>query len=171
MLVLAFFLLAHYVNIKRGILNLGISKGYISLKKVDYKFYREGKLDYEIFAKGLSYSSPKKNIISLDNIRAYIYGKTGKREYVITGKRGSLNAATRNVTVSGDVRIKDFKGSFIKTGLIYFIAKENKILAPDYIKIKSKNYYISGYGLVFNIKENVFVMHKKVHFVSSGTGR
>ncbi len=165
--VLAFFLILHYINIKKGLLNLNISKGYISLKKVDYKFFKSGALTYEIFSKSLNYSSPKKNIIKLNGVKAYIYGKNKKPAYVIIGKYGRLNVVSKNVTISGGVIIKDIiNGSYMKAKLIYYFAKDDKIVAPGYMKIKSKNYYISGSGLVFYIKKRIFILNKDVHFMS-----
>lgn len=168
LLVLGFFLILHYINIKKGFLNLSISKGYISLKTVDYKFFKNGALTYEVFSKSLNYSSPSKNIIKLNGVKAYIYGKNKKPAYIIIGKYGRLNAVSKNVAVSGGVIIKDINGSYMKAKLIYYFAKDDKIVAPGRMKIKGKNYYISGSGLVFYIKKKVFILHKDVHFISEG---
>ena len=168
LLVLAFFLILHYINIKKGLLNLSISKGYITLKTVDYKFFKNGTLAYEIFSKSLNYYSPKRNIIKLEDVKAYIYGKNKKPAYIITGRHGRLNAVSKNVTVSGGVIIKDINGSSMKTKLIYYVAKDDKIVAPGYMKIKGKNYDISGSGLIFYIKKRIFILNKDVHFISGG---
>ncbi|MCL4542740.1 MAG: LPS export ABC transporter periplasmic protein LptC [Deltaproteobacteria bacterium] len=165
---LGLFLILHYINVKRRFLNLSIPAGYISLKEIDYKFFKGGILTYEIFSKSLNYSSPKKDIIKLNGVKTYIYGKNKKPAYIITGKYGRLNAASKNVTVSGGVIIRDIKGQYVKAKLMYYSAKDDKITVPGYTKIKGKNYYVSGSGLVFYIKKMIFILHKDVHFISYG---
>jgi LPS export ABC transporter protein LptC len=164
---LGFFLILHYLHNNKGLLNFKISKGYISLKKVNYKFFKKGSLKYEIFADSLNYRSKKKNIIKLNKVKAYIYGKNKKPAFIITGKSGSLNSVSKNVVISGGVIIKSAKGTSIKTAIIDYFAKEDKIVAPYYIKIKGKNYLISGKGLIFYVKKNIFVLQKNVHFISN----
>ncbi len=172
-LLLGFFLLLHYIRLKSGRLNFKISKGYISLKRIDYKFFKKGVLAYEIFSKNLNYKSQRKNIVKLKGVKGYIYGKNKKPAYIITGKYGRINSVSKNVAVSGDVIIKYLKGTQgtrMKTDLIRYEAKEDRIIAPDNIKIKGKNYYITGKGLIFYVKKNIFVLQKNVHFISNDTG-
>ncbi|MHB1660839.1 MAG: LPS export ABC transporter periplasmic protein LptC [bacterium] len=165
--LLGFFLVLHYLRKTKGLLNFKISKGYISLKKVDYKFFKKGALTYEIFAKSLDYRSQKKNIIKLNSVRAYIYGKNKKPAFIVTGKSGRLNAVSKNVVITGGVIIRSTKGALMKTDMIDYFAKDDKIAAPGYVKIKGKNYFISGSGLIFYIKKNIFILQKDVHFLSN----
>lgn len=169
-LTLGFFLILHYVNIKKGFLNLGISKGYISLSKVDYKFFKHGSLAYEIFSKSLSYSSPAKHIIRLKDVRVYIYGKNKKYIYIITGKDGRLNADSKDIMVSGDVAIKGAGGLRVSAKSIYYFAKDDKIITPGYVKIKGNGYHISGSGLLLYVKQRIFILHRDVRFISEGRG-
>lgn len=163
--VLVFFLILHYISLsQKSFLKLRISKNYITLKKVDYKFFKNGKLAYEIFSKNLNYFSPKKNIIVLHDVLAYVYDKKGKLQYTITGKLGRLNIVTKNVKFSGNVKIKDNAGSYIITSLIYYFWKEQKIIAPNHIKIVGKKYTISGVGLALFIKKSIFILSKDVNF-------
>ena len=169
--VLGFFLFLHYMHGNKGLLGFKISKGYISLKKIDYKFFKKGALAYEIFADSLNYRSQKKNIIKLNAVKVYIYGKNKKPAFIITGKSGRLNSVSKNVIISGGVIIKSAKGAYMKTGVIDYFAKDDKIVAPDYMEIKGKNYFISGSGLIFYVKKNIFILQKNVHFLSNnGSG-
>lgn len=169
--VLGFFLFLHYMRSNKGLLGFKISKGYISLKKIDYKFFKKGALAYEIFADSLNYRSQKKNIIKLNAVKVYIYGKNKKPAFIITGKSGRLNSVSKNVIISGGVIIKSAKGAYMKTGIIDYFAKDDKIVAPDYMEIKGKNYFISGSGLIFYVKKNIFILQKNVHFLSNnGSG-
>ncbi|MCL4428351.1 MAG: LPS export ABC transporter periplasmic protein LptC, partial [Deltaproteobacteria bacterium] len=124
LVVLGFFLLLHYLENNRGLVGFKISKGYISLKKIDYKFFKKGILAYEIFADSLNYQSQKKNIIKLNRVRVYIYGKNKKPAFIITGKSGRLNSVSKNVIISGGVIIKSAKGTSMKTGIIDYFAKD-----------------------------------------------
>ena len=64
--VLVFFLILHYIDLKnKSFLQLKISKNYIKLKKINYKFFKHGKLAYEIFSKSLNYLTPKKTPLNL----------------------------------------------------------------------------------------------------------
>jgi Protein of unknown function (DUF1239). len=169
--VLGFFLFLHYLHSNKGLLGFKISKGYISLKKIDYKFFKKGALAYEIFANSLNYRSQKKNIIKLNAVKVYIYGKNKKPAFIITGKSGRLNSVSKNVIISGGVIIKSAKGAYMKTAIIDYFAKDDKIVAPDYMEIKGKNYFISGSGLIFYVKKNIFILQKNVHFLSNnGSG-
>lgn len=165
-ILLGVFLLLHYLRNTGGLLNFKISKGYISLKKIDYKFFKKGVLAYEIFAKSLNYKSKKKNIIVLNAVKIYIYGKNKKPSFTITGKSGRLNSVSKNVVISGGVVIKSAKGSSMKTGTIYYFAKEDKIAAPGRMKIKGEKYSISGEGFIYYVKKKIFVLQKHVHFLS-----
>ncbi len=169
LLILGFFLLLHYLHSTKGPLGFKISKGYISLKKVNYKFFKKGVLAYEIFAGSLNYRSEKKNIIKLSTVKVYIYGKNKKPAFIITGKSGRLNSVSKNVIISGGVMIKSAKGASMKTGIIDYFARNDKIVAPDYMEIKGKNYFISGRGLIFYVKKNIFILQKDVHFLSNNT--
>jgi LPS export ABC transporter protein LptC len=164
--VLGFFLILHYISSsQKSFLKLRISKNYITLKKVDYKFFKHGKLAYEIFSKNLNYFSPKKDIIVLHNVLAYVYDKKGKPKYIITGKLGRLNIITKNVKFSENVKIKNNKGSsYIITNLIYYFGSDQKVIAPNYIKIVGKKYIISGVGLTFFINKSIFIISKDVNF-------
>ncbi len=166
LLILGFFLIIHYLNNKKDLLNFKISKGYISLKKVDYKFFKKGVLAYEIFSKGLNYRSQKEEVIKLNGVNAYIYGKNKKPAYIITGKFGRLNTVSKNIIISGDVIIKYARGVRMKTNMIRFFVKENKIIAPGYMEIRGKNYFISGKMLIIYIKKGIFILRKDVHFIS-----
>ena len=168
--VLGFFLFLHYMHGNKGLLGFKISKGYISLKKIDYKFFKKGALAYEIFADSLNYRSQKKNIIKLNAVKVYIYGKNKKPAFIITGKSGRLNSVSKNVIISGGAIIKSAKGAYMKTGIIDYFAKDDKIVAPDYMEIKGKNYFISGNGLIFYVKKNIFILQKNVHFLSDNSG-
>ena len=168
--VLGFFLFLHYMHGNKGLLGFKISKGYISLKKIDYKFFKKGALAYEIFADSLNYRSQKKNIIKLNAVKVYIYGKNKKPAFIITGKTGRLNSVSKNVIISGGAIIKSAKGAYMKTGIIDYFAKDDKIVAPDYMEIKGKNYFISGNGLIFYVKKNIFILQKNVHFLSDNSG-
>ena len=167
LVVLGFFLLLHYLHSNKGLLGFKISKGYISLKKIDYKFFKKGVLSYEIFADSLNYRSQKKNVIKLNAVKIYIYGKNKKPAFIITGKSGILNSVSKNVIISGGVIIKSAKGAYMKTDIIDYFAKGDKIVAPYYMEIKGKNYFISGNGLIFYIKKNIFILQKDVHFLSN----
>ncbi|MHB8231789.1 MAG: LPS export ABC transporter periplasmic protein LptC [bacterium] len=169
-LMLGFFLVLHYLHNTKKLLNFKISRGYISLKKVDYKFFKKGALAYEIFAKSLNYRSQKKNIIKLNSVRAYIYGKNKQPAFIITGKSGRLNSVSKNVVISGGVIIKSAKGASMETGIVDYFAKDDKIAAPGYVNIKGENYSISGNGLIFYVKKNIFILQKDVHFLSNNTG-
>ncbi len=164
--VLAVFLMMHYLRVNKGLFNFKISKGYINLKKVDYKFYKKGILAYEIFARSLNYQSKKKNIIKLNSVKIYIYGKNKKPAYIINGKTGKLNTVSKNVLISGGVSIKGLNGMLIKTHMIDYFAKKNEIAAPGGMKIKSKNYFISGEGFIYYVHKKLFVLQKDVHFLS-----
>ncbi len=168
--VLGFFLFLHYMHNNKGLLGFKISKGYISLKKIDYKFFKKGVLAYEIFADSLNYRSQKKNIIKLNAVKVYIYAKNKKPAFIINGKSGRLNSVSKNVIISGGVIIKSSKGAYMKTGIIDYFAKDDKIVAPDYMEIKGKNYFISGNGLIFYVKKNIFILQKNVHFLSDNSG-
>ena len=165
--ILAVFLILHYLRGNTGLFNFKISKGYISLKKIDYKFYKKGILAYEIFAKSLNYKSKKKNIIKLNAVKIYIYCKNRKPAYIIIGKTGKLNTVSKNVIISGGVSINGSNGMLIKTDIIDYFAKKDEIAAPGGMKIKSKNYFISGEGFIYYVKKKLFVLRKDVHFLSN----
>lgn len=169
LLILGFFLFLHYIRGKKDILDFKISKSYINLSKIDYKFFKKGVLAYEIFSKRLNYKSKNKNIIMLEDVRAYIYGKDKKPEYVITGKTGRLNSASKNIAISGGVIIKYIKGTTMKSDAIDYIAKDGRIIAPGSVEIKGRNYFISGTGLTFYINKSLFILQNNVHFISDNT--
>lgn len=164
--ILVFFLFLHYLRQKKGLLDFRISRGYINLSRIDYKFFKKGVLTYEIFADKLNYQSENKNAIRLRDVKAYIYGKEKKIDYVITGKSGILNTKSKDVKVSGGVVIKYSGGTDLTANTMNYEAKKDSINIPGRVEIKGKNYFISGIGLIFSIKRNVFLLQKNVHFIS-----
>ncbi len=163
--VLAFFLVLHYTNLKnKSFLKLKISKNYIKLKKINYKFFKHGRLVYEIFSKSLNYLTPKKNIIKLQGVKALIFSSKNKLKYTITGNSGILNMATKNVRFSGNVIIKSEGGSYFKTNLLFYFRHDQKIIAPNRIKLSGKKYLITGKGLTLYVKKSIFIIDKDVNF-------
>jgi LPS export ABC transporter protein LptC len=164
-IVLAFFLILHYINIKKeSFLQIKISKNYIKLKKINYKFFKHGKLTYEIFAKSLKYLTPKKNIIKLKDVKAVIFNSVNKPEYTITGNSGRLNIKTKNVIFSGNILVKSTKDSELATDLLYYFNLKQKILAPNDFKLSGKKYFVTGKELTMYLKKNIFVIGKDVNF-------
>jgi LPS export ABC transporter protein LptC len=163
--VLVFFLILHYIDLKnKSFLQLKISKNYIKLKKINYKFFKHGKLAYEIFSKSLNYLTPKKNTIKLKAVRVLIFNSKKQPKYTITGNSGILNTATKNVSFSGNVIVKSRKGSYFKTDLLFYFRHNQKIIAPNSIKLSGKKYFITGIGLTLYVKKSIFIIDKDVNF-------
>ncbi len=163
--LLGFFLLLHYISFE-GIssIKFKVSKNYINLKKIDYKFFKKGKLAYEIFSENLNYPSHRKNIITLNNVKVFIYDIRHKKKpkYIITSGSGRLNVITKDVRFSGNVIIRDVNGSEIKTAAVDYLEKKDEFEAPGYIKITGKKYIITGTGLKFYVKKDIFTIKKGV---------
>ncbi|MHB1679097.1 MAG: LPS export ABC transporter periplasmic protein LptC [bacterium] len=163
--ILAFFLILHYVGLKnKSFMQLKISKNYIKLKKINYKFFKHGKLVYEIFSKSLNYLTPKKNIIKLKTVKVLIFNSRNKPKYTITGNSGRLNMKTKNIRFSGNVIVKSAGGSYFKTDLLFYFRHDQKITAPNNIKLSGKKYLITGKGLTLYVKKSIFIIDKDVNF-------
>jgi LPS export ABC transporter protein LptC len=95
----------------------------------------------------------KYNYTLIDSGAAVDFYKNGIYHSTLTGKKGNIFDATKDVEVYDSVRIVSTEGSTLSTNKLYWVNKTRRIKTDEYVHIKTKTDDIQGYG--FESDENL----------------
>lgn len=103
------------------------------MQKVHLVESREGNRDWELFADRATGSEGEGNW-DLQQVRVQFYSNQ-KMEFVVTGNRGRIDSATRDLRIEGDVRTKSANGYTFETSEIDYQAEERFLSSRSRVKV------------------------------------
>lgn len=95
---------------------------------------QQGSRDWELFSQSAEGSQGASNW-KLHQVRVLFYNHE-KVEFTVTGDTGTIDAATRNLSVVGNVVTRSENGYSFKTPSIYYSAKSRVIESPEQVEMK-----------------------------------
>lgn len=86
--------------------------------------------------------------------------KSGVYSSTLTGKRGKIFDATKDVEVYDSVKLVSENGSVLTTQKLYWINKTQRIKSDEFVHIKTPNEDIQGYGFEADQNLKNYVIYK-----------
>jgi LPS export ABC transporter protein LptC len=102
----------------------------------------------------------KFNYTLIDSGAKVDFYKNGVYSSTLTGKRGKIYDATKDVEVYDSVKMVSENGSVLTTQKLYWINKTQRIKSDEYVHIKTPNEDIRGYGFEADQNLKNYVIYK-----------
>ena len=143
------------------ILKILSDKADIEVKNVIYREVGDGDLKWEIRAERASYMK-KENRAFFDKVELKIHLADGKT-YVMTGDKGQLNTATKDMEISGNVEIVSDSGEHFKTDFLKYTYAEKRLHTEAKVTMKKHSMQLSGVGMSLSLLDKDMALLSKVH--------
>ncbi len=102
----------------------------------------------------------KFNYTLIDSGAKVDFYKDGAYSSTLTGKRGKIFDATKDVEVYDDVKLVSQDGSVLTTNKLYWVNKTQKIKSDEFVHITTKTDDIQGYGFEADQNLKNYVIYK-----------
>lgn len=102
----------------------------------------------------------KYNYTIVDENAVVDFYKNGEHASTLTGKRGKVYDATKDVEVYDSVKLVSDEGSTLTTNKLYWVNKTQRIKSDDYVHIITKSEDIRGYGFEADQNLKNYVIYK-----------
>lgn len=102
----------------------------------------------------------KFNYTLIDSGAKVDFYKNGVYSSTLTGKRGKIYDATKDVEVYDSVKLVSENGSVLTTNKLYWINKTQRIKSDEFVHIKTPNEDIRGYGFEADQNLKNYVIYK-----------
>ena len=122
------------------------------MRMVHFDQNRNGEQEWVLTANRL-YSTEEDADLQLEDISARFFGSSGSnRETGIHSQKARYNAETKQLSLQGNVLIRDDRGHEIKTGSLDYLAAERKIRTTSAVHMKGNNIEVSGKRLLYDTR-------------------
>ncbi len=88
----------------------------------------------------------KENCALLEDVKALYFHEDG-RTINLTGKMGDLELATKNISLSGNVKVLSSDGGRLTAESLYWEDKQQKVTSDDWVTIEKDNIRVVGKGM------------------------
>jgi LPS export ABC transporter protein LptC len=136
-------------------------KADLEVKNVTYREVGDDDLKWEIKAERASYMK-KENQALFDKVELKIHLADG-RTYVLTGGKGQLNTATKDMNISGNVEVVSDSGEQFATDYLQYDYAEKKFHTGAKVVIKKPGIEISGTGMSLSLANKDVALLSRVH--------
>jgi LPS export ABC transporter protein LptC len=102
----------------------------------------------------------KFNYTLIDSNAKVDFYKNGVYSSTLTGKRGKIYDATKDVEVYDDVKLVSEDGSVLTTNKLYWVNNTQRIKSDEFVHIKTKTDDIKGYGFEADQNLKNYVIYK-----------
>jgi len=103
---------------------------------------------------------PKFNFTLIDSSAKVDFYKDGVHTSTLTGKRGKIYDATKDVEVYDSVKLVSEDGSELTTNKLYWVNKTQRVKSDEFVHIRTKNEDIQGYGFEADQNLKNYVIYK-----------
>lgn len=132
----------------------------ISLGDVRYKEVKDGKVEWELVAKGAEFFGSS-GMTEFTDVKVTFYASDGA-VYHLSGERGSYNKGNGDLSIYGNVVCVTQDGYRLKTERLDYRAGEKKILTDERVLITGREFRTVGDGLTIDIKKHLFTLRGNV---------
>ncbi len=102
----------------------------------------------------------KFNFTLIDSGAKVDFYKSGIFSSTLTGRRGKIYDATKDVEVYDSVKLVSQDGSVLTTNRLYWVNRTQRIRSDEYVHIVTKNEDIRGYGFEADQNLKNYVIYK-----------
>ncbi len=136
------------------------------LKDVCYTEIKDGVKEWALNADSASYYENKDTLL-LNHLYMVFYRKDDK-QVTVTGKRGKLNTATRDVEIYGDVVVIPDNSYRLKTNHLWYSSRNRSLSTKDMVWIVGQDIVMEGEGLEFHVDTKRVAVLKDVRTMVTG---
>ena len=133
----------------------------LEVKNVLYREVGGDGTKWEIRAKNASYLR-KQNQANFAQVEIKLFLPDGK-VIVLTGDKGQLNTATRDITISGNVGITSLSDERFTTDYLQYSAAEQRLHTDAAVLMETPQLKINGVGLSLSLQDRDVVLLSRVH--------
>jgi LPS export ABC transporter protein LptC len=108
-------------------------------------FSDSGKVKAILYAKHISVYNDKGYTL-IDSGATVDFYKNGKKVSNLTGKRGKVMDATKDIEIYDSVRVENSEGSVLTTQKLFWNNKLQKVTSDVFVRIKTQKENIEGIG-------------------------
>lgn len=142
------------------ILKILSDKPDIEVKNVLYREVGDDNLKWEIRAERASYMK-KENQTLFDKVELKLHLSHG-RTYVMTGDRGQLDTATKDMKISGNVKIVSGSGERFETDSLQYSYAEKRLHTGAAVVMQTPKMRIRGVGMSISLANKKMAVLSKV---------
>jgi LPS export ABC transporter protein LptC len=92
-----------------------------------------------------SYADQKYTLLD-SNIIVDFFDEQGKHTSVLTARKGKVDDVNHHLQAEGNVVVISDSGTTLKTEILYWDNKTQKVYSPAYVEITSPTEYLQGHG-------------------------
>jgi LPS export ABC transporter protein LptC len=93
----------------------------------------DGRQDWELWSKE-AVSQKLKDTWSLNEVKALFFGKDGT-QFRVTGDKGEVQTARKDMKVEGQVLIRSSNGYTFKTQTMQYSSQDKRLVSPDFVEM------------------------------------
>jgi LPS export ABC transporter protein LptC len=134
-------------------------KADFEVKNVLYREVGDGKTKWEIRADRASYKK-KENQAFFDKVELKLY--MSGRTYIMTGDKGRLDTATRDMEITGNVGINAGSGAHFATDYLQYSHAGNRLHTGAAVVMQTPRMRISGVGMTLSLENKDLALLSKV---------
>jgi len=131
-------------------------KADLKLHTVHYTETDHGRMVWELVADSVQVFIDDLSTV-FENTQVTFYGARGQL-YKLSAKRGVLENATKNITISGDVLGTTSAGDTIKTDSLHYLAADRVIETDDSVLLTRSGLIVTGVGLECRMQEGTIIL-------------
>lgn len=132
----------------------------LEVKNVLYREVGDDDLKWELRAEKASYMK-KENQALLDKVELKLHLSHG-RTYVMTGDNGQLNTATKDVKISGNVRVVSDSGECFETDYLQYSHAGKMLHTGAEVVMQTPRMRIRGVGMSLSLADKDMALLSKV---------
>lgn len=137
-----------------------VSKADLTIQTVHLVENRGERKEWELTADS-SETFQKENLTVLKNVKATFYPENRPVIYV-EGREGRLRMDTKDMVISGDVKVNSEAGYSLKTQELRYYAKTRQVNTDQPVEMTQEGLIVKGVGLSANIDGKSLVVRRDV---------
>ncbi len=156
-------------HLKIGEVSFKGSDADININKVHVIQNTKGRKEWELWADSANVYRQKELTI-LKNLKLRFYPEKGNPT-LVTAQQGTMQNESHNIKISGNITIITSNGVSMKTGSLYFRAKEKRIESDSRVLMEGAGFRLVGTGLEGQTDIGHYALKKKVRATIFGANR
>ena len=138
----------------------------LQVKNVRYTEVGDSGIKWEILADAARYQK-KENLAILDKVTVRLVMKDGET-FIMTGDRGRLDTASRDMEIEGNVGIVSENGDRFTTDRLRYMNAGKRIETDRPVVMENRSIRVSGVGMIFSLERKKVTLLSQVRASSGG---
>jgi len=123
----------------------------LQVKNINYTDVGDSGLKWEIKADSAKYLKSE-NLAFFDQVRVKLVMEDG-RAIIMTGDKAKLRTDTRDIEISGNVKIISDKGDCLTTDVLKYSGAERRIYTEAAVKMENLRMQVRGVGMSISLED------------------